>query len=280
MIVHYFLIAIIAQGSWALNLRIINGDIAAPHQFPHHVAIFYKALPLTPEILYCGGSIITPEWTLTAGHCVPKFGSIIVKAGKHYININESYQQNRHVIKRIIHDNYVGPIVSKKLIARNDIALLKLQSPLVYSNYIQPIALPSIDNPNRGFGKFCGFGSISGSLIPKFPNELRSVELEIIDNNSCTELINSAFLENQILDIEINDGQVCTNYNTQDGGPCYVDNGSAFIQYNDTNTDNKKAEAIGLFSWTQLPCGKFNMPAVYTRVSAYVDWIEKNIASA
>jgi secreted trypsin-like serine protease len=35
-------------------------------------------------------------------------------------------------------------------------------------------------------------------------------------------------------------------------------------------------ELIGIVSWGVIPCGQSNAPSVYTRVSAYVDWINDN----
>ncbi|KAK0157843.1 hypothetical protein PV328_011533 [Microctonus aethiopoides] len=277
MIAHYFLIGIIVQGCLAIEPRVINGQSAKPHEFPHHVAIFVRKFPLTPEFLVCGGSIISPEWILTAGNCVQKIGSMSVKAGKHYIDINETYQQNRRVIKSIVHEDFTGPNFSRKIISRNNIALLKLQSPLVYTDYIKPIALPYYGKENSGYGEFCGWGVTSTDLIPSFAKQLQKAEMEIIDNESCAALINSGFLGNSLLEFDIHGGQMCTLYSSQDAGPCFVDSGSAFIQYNQTNLITTTSEIVGIFTWTRVPCGKYRGPAVYTRVSEFIYWIKNNM---
>ena len=46
------------------NQRIINGEEAIPHSFPWMVSIQGQADPH-----YCGASILSPNWVLTAAHC-------------------------------------------------------------------------------------------------------------------------------------------------------------------------------------------------------------------
>lgn len=57
---------------------------------------------------------------------------------------------------------------------------------------------------------------------------------------------------------------------------CYpflqADGGSPLIKYN-----NGRNELVGLVAWGVLPCGTFGAPAVYTKVSSFIDWIELTI---
>ena len=55
------------------SLRIFQGRDAVPGEFPYAVALAMEISKETQSKLYqsfCSGSIVTPVWTLTAGHCI------------------------------------------------------------------------------------------------------------------------------------------------------------------------------------------------------------------
>mgnify|MGYP000951280685 CR=1 FL=1 len=55
--------ASLAHAADALNRpMIVGGEIAQPGQFPWQAFV-------SPNGAYCGGSLIAPEWVLTAAHC-------------------------------------------------------------------------------------------------------------------------------------------------------------------------------------------------------------------
>merc|ERR1712212_807707 len=53
-----------ARGNVQSGARIVGGTEATPHSWPHQVALFIDFM------YFCGGSLISDEWVLTAAHCM------------------------------------------------------------------------------------------------------------------------------------------------------------------------------------------------------------------
>lgn len=53
----------------SISPRIIGGQEAAPHAYPYQVAIY---VTFTGRKDFCGGSLVSANYVLTAAHCVEK----------------------------------------------------------------------------------------------------------------------------------------------------------------------------------------------------------------
>ena len=53
--------------------RIVGGHEATPHSFPHQAALFID------NMYFCGGSLISSEWIMTAAHCMDGLVSTFLK---------------------------------------------------------------------------------------------------------------------------------------------------------------------------------------------------------
>ena len=49
--------------------RIVHGIIARPNQFPFFVLLYINNIRWE-SLVQCGGALITPDWIVTADHCV------------------------------------------------------------------------------------------------------------------------------------------------------------------------------------------------------------------
>lgn len=161
----------------------------------------------------------------------------------------------RNVIKIIVHENYDHD---------NDIALLKLEKPLQYSNVIKPVKLPKAEEDFSGqLVTVSGWGQTengSGS------EELLFTDLRILNRTKCEEM----FVEFGPK-AKFTKGMSCaTTHDGEPRSPCHGDSGGPIV-LKDTSI------LVGIVSHgpSEDKCG--DVTAYNTRVSHYIDWIEAHI---
>ncbi|NWS50959.1 TRY1 protein, partial [Probosciger aterrimus] len=84
---------------------------------------------------FCGGSLITSQWVLSAAHCYKS--TIQVQLGKHNLALTESKQQVIRAAKIIRHSGFKSKTLD------NDIMLIKLATPAQLNQAVQTIPLPT-----------------------------------------------------------------------------------------------------------------------------------------
>lgn len=114
------------------SLRIVNGFEARPHSLPWAVSLQYKG------VHDCGG-VILDQWNiLTAAHCLDyanDLGNYIARVGAHH---RYTSGQAMPIAQLIIHPKY------NETRSSDDIGIVKLARPIIFTNEIQPICL--VDN--------------------------------------------------------------------------------------------------------------------------------------
>ncbi|KAF5287272.1 hypothetical protein FQR65_LT02145 [Abscondita terminalis] len=222
--------------------RIIGGQDAADGQFPHQISMKYLGSHI------CGGSIVKSNVVLSAGHCVygQSSSNLQVVAGTNKQSVTANSIQVQSIF---VHEDY------SSWTTVNDISLLHLSEDLVYSEKVQPIALGTA---TLGAGVECtlsGWGTTSnpGSV----PENLQFIDLLTVSNDECAERHHPS-------GFPIISGQICT-FTRSGQGACHGDSGGPLIS---------GSEQIGIVSWG-MPCA-VGYPDVFTRVSAYINWINTN----
>lgn len=244
------------EGNSDSDLRIVGGTNAQKNIAPWVVSIQYAMRNRYHHM--CGGTVLSPEWIITAGHCITSDnGNYEIAAGRHDLKGNEnSTEQRRTILKTFVHPEYKGGI------GGNDIALIQLKYPLVITTSVSRVKLPNSNTDDaHGAATLYGWGSTSRSRYPLMPNVLQTTIAPIISTDSCRQILRAGTL--------ITDNNICTGPINGRVSACSGDSGSALT---------KNDIIIGIVSWGLDPCGSPNSASVYTRVSKYTNWILSTIA--
>ncbi|XP_074027438.1 trypsin-1 [Leptinotarsa decemlineata] len=242
------------------HFEIYGGKDAVLGQFPFEVSI--QLCDWFTCEHNCGGSIVAPNWIVTAGHCYSNYAKYKVVAGIVSLKDHNENRQELDVIGHILHEQYRGKAHP------NDIALFEVNTSFVFNEWVQPVVLPESHSEITGEGVVSGWGISSGRLFPHSPDILQYENAPIIDNINCMEKLNKILkVSGNTFNVSAN---ICSDNVEENYGICFGDSGGPLVYEN---------KLVGISSWGILPCASKKAPSVYTKVSYYSDWIKNHIAS-
>uniref|UniRef100_A0A8C8RL68 Plasminogen n=1 Tax=Pelusios castaneus TaxID=367368 RepID=A0A8C8RL68_9SAUR len=230
--------------------RIVGGCISNPHSWPWQIS-----LRTSFNMHFCGGTLIAPQWVLTAKHCLERSSrpsSYKIFLGLHTERALESSVQIRDVEKIIKEPNGA------------DIALLKMSSPALISNEVIPACLPpeNVVISNRAECYVTGWGETQGTGGEGL---LKEAGLPVIENKVCNR--------RDILSGRVRDHELCAGHFIGGEDSCQGDSGGPLV------CDEQGRYILqGVTSWG-LGCAAEMKPGVYARVSRFVRWIEREMST-
>ncbi|KAM3955049.1 LOW QUALITY PROTEIN: venom protease [Aphomia sociella] len=249
------------------GVELIVGGERAAGEFPHMAAIGFTNFDGGYNFS-CGGSLISPRFVLTAGHCIRDPGAkdpepVIVRLGDQNIDpaVDDGAKPIDVPIKKIHkHPEYKPP---KRY---NDIALLELNSDVEFESAIRPACLWR----HSGYGehrKAIATGWVIDPDTKETAKELQKVSLSLFGNEDCDRrLANTRYRHWKGLI----PSQMCAG-ELRGEDTCQGDSGSP-LQI--ASKENQCIfHIIGVTSFGKK-CAESGLPAVYTRISSYLDWIE------
>ncbi|XP_027421130.1 chymotrypsin-C [Bos indicus x Bos taurus] len=241
-----------------LSARVVGGEDAIPHSWPWQISLQYLRDNTWRHT--CGGTLITPNHVLTAAHCISNTLTYRVALGKNNLEVEDEAGSLYVGVDTIfVHEKW------NSFLVRNDIALIKLAETVELSDTIQVACLPEEgsllpqDYPCfvTGWGRLYTNGPIAA--------ELQQGLQPVVDYATCSQRDWWGTTVKETMVCAGGDG-VISACNGDSGGPlnCQAENG---------NWDVRGIVSFG----SGLSCNTFKKPTVFTRVSAYIDWINQKL---
>ncbi|KRJ98133.1 uncharacterized protein Dyak_GE28746 [Drosophila yakuba] len=239
-------------------IRVINGQIAKYNSSPWMV--FLKS---TDGAFVCGGTLITNRLVLTAAHCLQQNQTLFARLGeyKRSAKDGECVGSNCHVRVICKVDGAFKPRRFDSKMLWNDIAILRLERPVVYTDHIRPICILL----NTKWRKYIdsipiltgtGWGITEDGADSDF---LRTLDIRRQPPQVCRQYIGANIVGNQFCAGNRN-SNLC---NGDSGGPL-----GALVPYK----NSKRYVQIGIASFTKKKC---EYASVYTNVMSHIDFILK-----
>ncbi|MEM1285496.1 MAG: serine protease [Pseudomonadota bacterium] len=255
--------------------RVMGGCVTAIETFPWQVSLFRTGGGTQLGAHFCGGSVVSDRWVLTAAHCIEDLvptdpspiavylGSTSLEEGGQVADIQTIYA----------HPDYVG-------VGAHDIALLELRNPistplvrLATADDASKLENVGLDAVVTGWGNAPGEREMSGTVGTK-GGESSVVTVEVFDTSPLLLGAEVPLVDNARCDEAGDDTVLCAGYREamvdacagDSGGPLHVrDRDGTYIQ-------------VGLVSGGTLCVDEGERFSTYTRVSAYEEWIRATLA--
>lgn len=245
--------------------------VTTPQQNPYALMVLC-VYPLR----VCSGSLLAPDWIITAGHCLRECEKILIYAGINSLEevYNSKYPEGYQVQR-------VDKICKHDMV---DIALLKVKKKFNFTLTVNKIELPTgplSSKVTKCF--FTGFGRLIQNEDNKLDNLRKTQELEVIWPCDCYyQYWKNRYWPDET-EMTMDKRNFLCSYPRDDYGVCKGDSGAGLVCGENLQavtismyTDEDVFECLNLTTVTrQLVCGSGNATSVFVAMYPLVEWINR-----
>eukprot|EP00123_Amoebidium_parasiticum_P012523 comp21415_c0_seq1/m.29512 comp21415_c0_seq1/g.29512 ORF comp21415_c0_seq1/g.29512 comp21415_c0_seq1/m.29512 type:complete len:393 (-) comp21415_c0_seq1:333-1511(-) len=233
----------------------IYGGVLANRDFPW-MASLQKVYGDSSFQHVCGGMLISPNWVLTAGHCLQMFDRVCV-GGRSLEQLHQEFECFG-IDRYVTHPNFVAASFL------NDIQLVKLDG----KTNIKPVQLNNLLSFTKPGTQLANIGwGLTEDSNGNAAQYLHHVDVTLSDPLRCARF-KSPPIPNPLPKTTICDAGVIGK------GPCSGDSGGpVFATIPPASSQQKATEVlVGIVSFGSENCDAGD-PTVFTNVRSYLDWI-------
>ncbi|KAK3886566.1 hypothetical protein Pcinc_009292 [Petrolisthes cinctipes] len=248
--------------------QVFNGEDSILKELPWTAVLGYNSR--TDPFWACGGTLITEQYVLTAAHCIHQTYTLgatleVVRLGEYNLNSKEDCSgftcapptQDFTPEQVTLHPDF-----DTRTLLSDDIALIRLNKKASLNGYVEPLCLPPAGARVEGLlgGRQAEVAGWGLTETGQTASVLQKASLPFVNKGTCNPHYDNTLLPEQI----------CFGGLAQDS--CRGDSGGPLV------LRGSNPLLIGIVSrGKDKRCGVVGIPAVYTHVAAYRNWITKNI---